>query len=106
MAIYHIVSPHAGFEESARALFRLVRRAQKAKPGRKRKLFLDIEGHRHRDGGFDADMLELQNDFLLGFLAPVRCEIHCPLVSLRNPRPQDDDIPPELIIEDRSRACS
>ena len=68
VAIYHLVPPHEGFEESARTLFGLVRRAQTVKPGRTRTLLLDIEGHRDADGGFDADMLvELQNAFLVGF---------------------------------------
>ncbi len=98
--IYHVVYPYEGFAESARTLFRLVRRAQAVKPGKNRKLFLDIEGHRNSDGGFDADMLELQNAFLLGFLAPFLSEVRCPLVALRNPGPQDDDIPLELVIEE------
>ena len=106
VALYHIVYSHEGFEEAARALFMLVRRGQEAKPGRRRKLFLDIEGHRRSDGGFDADMLELQHDFLLGVLAPFLCEVHCPVVSLSNPGPQDDNIPDELIIADRPRERS
>jgi hypothetical protein len=100
VAIYHVVYPHEGFAESARTLFRLVRRAQGVKPGKNRKLFLDIEGRRNSDGSFDADMLELQNAFLLGFLAPFLSEVCCPLVTLRNPGPQDDDIPLELVIEE------
>jgi hypothetical protein len=80
-----------------------VRRAQVVKPGKRRKLFLDVEGHRTNGGGFDPDMLELQNDFPVGFLAPFLCEVHCPLVTLRNPRPQDDDIPDEWVIENRPR---
>jgi len=101
VAIYHIVHSHEGFEESARTLFKLVRRAQVAKPGKRRKLFLDVEGHRTNDGGFDGDMLELQNDFLVGFLAPFLYEVHCPLATLRNPRAQDDDIPDDLVIQNR-----
>jgi len=105
-ALYHVVYAHEGFEESARALFTLVRRAQAVKPGKRRRLFLDIEGHRNSNGGFDADMLELQKDFLVGFLAPFLSEMHCPLVILKNPRTQDDDIPDELIIQDRPRHSS
>jgi hypothetical protein len=74
VALYHVVLPHEGFEESARALFRLVHRAQETKPGQRRMLFLDIEGHRQADGRFDADMYELQHDFLLGVLAPFLTE--------------------------------
>lgn len=60
----------------------------------------DEPQHRTSDGNFDADMLELQNAFLAEFLAPFLCEVHCPLVTLKNPRTQDDDIPDELIIQD------
>jgi len=106
VALYHVVYAHEGFEESARALFTLVRRAQAVKPGKRRRLFLDIDGHRNSNGGFDADMIELQKDFLVGFLAPFLCEVHCPLVILKNPRTQDDDIPDELIVQDRPRHSS
>jgi hypothetical protein len=99
VALYHVVLPHEGFEAAARVLFQLVRRAQDVKPGARRMLFLDIEGHRQADGGFDADMRELQQEFLLDVLAPFLTEAHCPLVTLRNPHPQDDDLPDELVIE-------
>jgi len=34
-------------------------------------------GHRHPEGGFDADMLELQRDFLLGVVGPFLCLAPC-----------------------------
>ena len=101
VALYHLVCADEGFEESAQALFRLVQRAQRVRPGKERKLFLDIEGHRDNEGTFDSDMLELQEHFLLGVLARYLSEIHCPLVTARNPDPQDDEIPPLLAIQDR-----
>ena len=101
VALYHLVYADEGFEESAQALFRLVQRAQRVQPGKERKLFLDIEGHRDDEGAFDSDMLELQEHFLLGVLARYLSEIHCPLVTARNPNPQDDEIPPLLAIQDR-----
>ncbi|MGH7493316.1 MAG: hypothetical protein ACREOO_13115 [bacterium] len=97
--IYHVVYSHEGFDESSQILFKLVQRTQKVRPGTTRKLFLDIEGHRNSEGGFDADMLELQKDFLLGFLAQFLAEIHCPLFQATNPKPQENDIPEELIIK-------
>jgi hypothetical protein len=100
VALYHIIYKHEGFEESAQNLFKLVQQAQKLSPGKKRKLYLDIEGHRFKEGGFDADMLELQNEFLLGFLNSYLSEIHCPLVDETNLKPQANDIPPELILID------
>ncbi len=49
VALYHVVYPHEGFAESAQTLFTLIRRAQAVKPGARRMLFLDIEGHRRND---------------------------------------------------------
>ena len=69
-------------------------------------LFLDIEGYRQADGSFDTDMRELQPDFLLGVSAQFLTEAHCPLVTLRNPRRQNDDIPEDVIIEPRPRLRS
>lgn len=101
VAIYHCVYAHEGFEESAQILFKLVRNAKERVPGKKRLLYLDIEGHRNSEGGFDADMLELQKEFLVGFLAQFLSEISAPLVKAKNTKPQNNDIPPELLIEDQ-----
>ena len=98
-ALYHVVYEHEGFEESSQALFKLVRRAQELQPNRKRVLFLDIEGHRNSQGGFDSDMLELQKDFLIGFLSRFLSEIRCPLAHTRNPNEQDNDVPEILIVQ-------
>lgn len=98
VALYHVVYAQENFEESAQTLLRLVQRAQRLRPGNKRKLYLDIEGHRNSEGGFDADMLELQQDFLLGFLSPYLSEIYCPLVHVKNSKPQENDIPSAMII--------
>ena len=100
VALYHVVYKHEGFEESAQNLFKLVQNAQRRSPGKKRILYLDIEGHRVEDGDFDADMLELQKEFLLGFLSPFLSEIHCPIVDETNLKPQENDIPPTLILID------
>ena len=78
VAIYHVIYSHEGFDESAQILFKLVQRAQQTMPGKPRKLFLDIEGHRNSDGGFDADMFELLTVFLPDFLARFLTAICCP----------------------------
>ena len=101
VAIYHVVYEHEGFEESARTLFKLVHKAQRQHPGKRRELYLDIEGHRNSEGGFDADMFELQEVFLVGFLSPFLSKIHAPLVKAKNPNPQDNEIPPTLVIQDK-----
>jgi hypothetical protein len=101
VAIYHCVYAHERFEESAQTLFKLVRDAQERAPGQKRLLYLDIEGHRNSEGGFDADMLELQKEFLIGFFGHFLNVIIAPLVNGDNAKPQDNDIPPQLLIEDQ-----
>src|SRR5262245_60651040 len=53
VALYHVVRTHEGFEDSVRALFRLLRQGQdaEARPAVDAlMLFLDIEGHRQADG--------------------------------------------------------
>ena len=45
-------------------------------------------------------MLELQKEFLLGFLSSYLSEIHSPLGDTMNPMPQENDIPPALILRD------
>ena len=98
VAIYHVVHEHEGFVESAQALFQSVQNAQRLKPGEPRKLFLDIDGHRNEAGGFDADMLELQRNFLLEVLGPYVTEVHAPLLKAKNRNPQENVLPPKLII--------
>jgi len=98
VALYHVVYAHEGFEDAAQALFKLVQLAQERCPGKPRKLFLDIEAHRNSHGGFDADMSELQKDFLMAFLARFLTEIHCPLGHVANSKPQDDDVPAALTV--------
>lgn len=100
IAIYHVVYEHEGFEESAQNLFKLVQNAQRRKPRKKRNLYLDIENHKNDDGSFDVAMIELQNEFLLGFLSRYLSEIHAPLVKAKNPHLQDNEIPPVLVIQD------
>jgi hypothetical protein len=99
VAIYHVVYEHEGFEKSAQVLLKLVQQAEEMRPGKKRSLYLDIEGHRNHEGGFDADMSELRKEFLLSFLSRYLSEIHAPLVNARNPHPQNNEIPSTLAIQ-------
>jgi hypothetical protein len=97
-AIYHVVYAHETFEQTATTLIDLVRNAQQTHPGTPRWLYLDIEGHRNAQGGFDPDMLELQKEFLMGFLMPFLTKASCPLIQLQNPKPQRNDVPEALKI--------
>lgn len=98
VAIYHVVLENEDFAIAAKSLFQLVQEAQKQFPGRKRELFLDIEGHRNTNGGYDRDMFELQKEFLLEFLGAYLTKINTPMYSVENSRLQENDIPDELKI--------
>jgi hypothetical protein len=93
VVLFHRVYAHEGFEESARAIFRVIQVALKAQPGKKRIFFLLIDGHRNAAGGFDAEMLELQGEFMFKHVMPFLTEIHIPLGAYRNSKPQRDDAP-------------
>jgi hypothetical protein len=97
-ALYHVVRPDEGFETAAGMLFELVRESERSYPGKPRTLFLDIEGHRNKEGGFDHDMFELQQNYVVGFLMPFLSEARLPLVTVKNSHPQRGDIPDELSI--------
>jgi hypothetical protein len=101
VAIYHRVYASEGFDEAAQMLFRLVQQAQNTSPGADRLLYLDIDGHRNEAGGFDVDMLELQQHFVLGFLMQFLTEVTIPLaggVHRKVDTPQSNDIPESLTI--------
>lgn len=106
VAIYHVVYDHEGYEESAKMLLQMVHEAEELQPGRRRKLFLDIEGHRNRFGELEGEMLDLIEDFVFGFLARYVAEIHCPLGTVVNPRPQDNDLPAEIDVRHDTRRGS
>ena len=98
IAIYHNIYSYEGFEESANILIDLIKNSQKESPNNKRFLYLDIQGHRNDNEGFDADMFELQSKFILGFLMPYLTEAHLPLISVKNKNYQKNDIPHEVAI--------
>jgi hypothetical protein len=103
ISLYHVVYAREGFGVAAQALFELVRSAQEKYPDKPRLLFLDIDGHRNNEGGFDPDMYELQKEFLLGFLGKYLTEISCPLVRIKNNKPQDNDVPESLAIDEQPK---
>ena len=98
VALYHVVFENENFETSAQMLFDLIRQAQNKNPDVPRYLYLDIEGHRNKEGGFDKDMFELQTHFILGFLMKYISEVYLPLGSVINKAPQENDVPDMLKI--------
>jgi hypothetical protein len=99
IALYHVMKAREGFGETAQALFEIVRYTVTEFPGRKRLLYLDIEEHRNPAGGFDHDAYQIQQEFLIGFLASYLSELHLPLGTVVNPKVQLDDIPDALQID-------
>ena len=103
VALYYCVKAKEGFTSAAQYLFNLVNQAQRLHPDRKRVLYLDIDGHRNSQGGFDSDMLEVQKEFLLGFLMEFLTEVKMPLIgsgAIRNEKPQNNDVPDTFILRD------
>lgn len=98
IAIYHVVRKHENFDHAANVLFELVKDAQAKHPGKERHLYLDIEGHKNKSGGFDPDMFELQKEYVLGFLGVWLSKISTPLYQIKNPN-QSNDIPDEIHIK-------
>ena len=96
IALVHRVLAHEDFDETARILLKLLNDAQSKFPGAKRYLYLDIDGHRNSKGGFDQDMLELQTKFMGEFLIQFLIGADTPLAKLKNPKPQNNEIPKEL----------
>jgi len=97
IAIYHVVKRKEGFEKSAEILFSLVKSAQEKYPNKNRIIYMDIEGHKNKDGGFDHDMFELQKDYILGFLMQFISEVSMPLGRYKNEN-QNNDVPDGLNI--------
>lgn len=98
IALYHVVFKNEKFEDAAQMILDIIRKAQKNHPNINRSLFLDIEGHKNIMGGFDNDMFELQQNFILGFLMPFLHKVYIPLGAVENSKLQQNNIPEEVII--------
>jgi hypothetical protein len=96
IAIAHRVLAHEDFERTVQILLKLLNMAQREFPGVKRSLFLEIDGHRNSNGGFDDDMLELQSKFMEEVLLQFVTRAVTPLAEFENPAPQNNIIPEEL----------
>ena len=99
IAIYHRVYKRENFEKAANDLIKLIYKAQEQQPGMPRVLYVDIDGHRNKAGGYDEDMQELQIEFGLGFFIQYLKEVHFPLASVKNTKEQNNDVPKVLIFK-------
>ena len=104
VSLYHVVGADEPFEAAARALFDLVREAQRQFPDWPRTLYLDIEGHLDRLGRHEPDMVELQQEFLFSVVGPFVTAVDTPLVAAINPERQRNDLPDALVLGDPADA--
>ncbi len=98
IALHHRILPRENFEKAATDIFNLLKSTQINSPNTNRVLYVDIDGHKNDQGGYDNDMLELQKEFGIDFLGKYFVEIHFPLIKFINPNPQSNDIPDKLEI--------
>lgn len=103
MLIYHNILATENFADSANQIFKLLTHCIKTSPNKKRILFLDIEQHLNKKGGFDHDMFELQHHFIPNVILPFLTECYLPLMSLKNKRTQRKNIPEGLKIFDNPK---
>ena len=96
IAIAHQVHAHEDFNRTAQILLSLLNEAQRQHPGKKRCLFLEIDGHKNSAGEFDHDMFELQTKFMTDFLIQFLTRVESPVGVFQNPNPQNDTIPKSL----------
>lgn len=101
IAVYHVVFEDENFNDAAIAIMELTRKTVKEHKNQKRVLYLDIDGHRLSDGAFDADMWELQFNFITQNLLYYYSEINLPIVKIINPYEQlEEDLPDKFVIYD------
>lgn len=96
VVLYHDMLVSENFERCAERLFSILQSTQKQHPGKRRVLFLNIQGHRNSAGGYDQDAFEILQEFTLGFLLQYLSEAHTPLYTVKNSKPQRNDIPPAI----------
>ncbi len=99
VSLYHIVQESDNFDKAAQEIFNLIGEAQKKFPDWPRVFYLDIQGHLDERGRFESDMVELQQEFLIAALGQYLTAIDMPLVSVVNPKLQDNAFPDSLGIQ-------
>ena len=99
LALYHVVYEKEGFDDAAEMLMTILRKAQKEHPDKPRHLYLDIDGHRNSQGGFDPDMYELLTHFVTGYLSRWLTTFSHPLINGKAITSQQfNDVPETLMI--------
>ncbi|MFV1979704.1 MAG: hypothetical protein ACC655_00985 [Rhodothermia bacterium] len=99
VSVYHVIEAEDDFESAAHAVFAMVRECQDRYPNWPRVVYLDVLGHPGDRGGFDSDMFEFQQEFMIGTMGPFLTALDMPLVSVWNPEHQRNDLPDQLAIQ-------
>ncbi|MFI6258985.1 HNH endonuclease [Micromonospora zamorensis] len=100
MAIYHDMRVEEDFERCAQRLVETIAFAAQTQPGKRRRLYLDVQGHRDDAGDYDRDAREIMGNFLRAALMPYLSEAFTPHAEYRNPRRQRDDVPDVIAVVD------
>lgn len=103
IAIYHVVYENERMAKSAKTIYELLYSAQQEQENYNRILYLDIDGHTDEYGRFDDEMMELQQNFIIGTLLPYFYEIHTPIIDVKNTESQKNTIPKEMIFFSNQR---
>lgn len=98
LVLYMNIYAREDFNAMVQQFLNVLSNAQKQYPGKPRHLYVDVEGHRNRSGGFDNDALEFLGKFLPE-MGKHFTEVHHPLLAFQNTRPQDDNVPGEIRIK-------
>ena len=99
VSIYHIVEADDDFDAAAQAVFTLIKEAQVRYPDWPRVVYLDVRSHDGERHGFDDDMFEFQQEFMIATMGPFLTAIDMPLLSVWNPEDQRNDLPDALAIQ-------
>ena len=99
VSVYHVIETEDDFESAALTVFAMVLECQERYPNWPRVVYLDILGHTGDRGGFDGDMFEFQQEFMIETMGPFLTALDMPLVSVWNPEPQKNNLPDQLAIQ-------
>lgn len=86
-AVYHCVKKNDTFDKSAQDIYNLVVTTKNKQKNKEVHVYVDIDGHRNKNGGFTPDMFELQFDFLVQFLLKYVNSVTIPMGNFSNPQP-------------------
>ena len=104
IALYHVIRKSESLSSGSTHILGLIQKAQRDYPGRRRDLFLDIEGHCARDGDFSPETKAFIADIVMDFFGQFISRLHIVGLAIAPPGPQRDDIPDRTPDQGRSAA--